>query len=194
MNPKISSAFIFTIVLATFITGALVNPYLNNFRLSFGLPIALLMFWGLWALLPAIDPIAKGFPGFRYIYDLIWIMLSAVLACGYALRLGDALGWKIDIARAMMPPIAVLIFTAGALLPRIHRNWFFGIRTPWTLSSDEDWKRTHQFGKPLFMTAGILIFLGAFLPRVWGSAILIAAILGAALASVAYSYFVFHRK
>ncbi len=194
MNPKVSSAFLFTIVLATFITGALVNPFVNDPRLSFGVPVLLLLLWGLWALLPAIDPIAKGFPGFRYIYDLIWIMISAVVAYGYALKLGDVLSWNVDIVRAMMPPIAVLIFTVGALLPRIGRNWFFGIRTPWTLSSDEDWKKTHEFSRPVFMTAGALILLGTFLPRVWGAGLLIASILGAAFISVVYSYVVFRRK
>ncbi len=194
MNPKVSGVLIFVIVLATFITGAIAYPYIGSPAPVFGIPIALLMLWGLWALLPAVDPIAKGFPGFRYIYDFIWILLSAVLAYAYALTLGKSLGGQVNVLHAVMPAIAALFFIIGMLLPRIRRNWFFGIRTPWTLSSDEDWMKTHRFGRPVFMIAGVLILIGVFMPRAWSKGFLIGPILAGAIACVIYSYLVFRRK
>ncbi len=184
----------FLIVLATFITGTVAYPRVGTVALAFGLPTMLLALWGLWALLPAIDPIAKGFPGFRYIYDFFWILLVGVLAYAYALRLGYALGWQVNVLHSVTPAVAVLLFVTGVLLPRIRRNWFFGIRTPWTLSSDEDWAKTHQFARPLFMAAGVLAFVGAFTPRVLSIGLIIGPFLLAAIMSVVYSYLVFHRR
>ncbi|MDE1970265.1 MAG: SdpI family protein [Patescibacteria group bacterium] len=195
MNTKVSGVLICVIVLAVFITGALVYPSLGDFRLAFGLPITLLMLWGLWALLPAIDPIAKGFPGFRYVYDLFWILLSSFLAYSYALKLSKALGvLQIDVLRATLPALAALFFVISMLLPMLRRNWFFGIRTPWTLSSDEDWMKTHQFARPLFGIASLLIFIGTFMPRIWGIGLLVGPIFLAIMASAIYSYIIFPRK
>lgn len=193
MNPKVSGVLIFIIVLATFLTGAIAYPHVGK-RMAFSIPVALLILWGLWALLPNIDPVAKGFPGFRYIYDFFWILLSAVLAYIYALTLGRALGWQINLLHSVVPAVAVLIFIVGALLPKIRRNWFFGVRTPWTLSSDEDWAKTHRFSRPVFMIAGVIIYVGTFTPRAWSIGLLVAAILLSALTSVVYSYFAFHHK
>ncbi|MBU6323337.1 SdpI family protein [Patescibacteria group bacterium] len=193
MNPKISGILIFIIVLATFLTGAVAYPHVESVRLAFGLPAILLALFGLWALLPRIDPVAKGFPGFRYVYDLIWILLTALLAYGYALKLGQTLGWQVDVLHATIPGIAVLIFVAGALLTRIRRNWFFGVRTPWTLSSDEDWAKTHRFARPLFMIASVFILIGTFTPQFWSAVLLIGSILVAVVSSVVYSYLVFRR-
>ncbi len=193
MNPKISGVFICTIVVATFITGAVAYPLVHSVRLAFGLPITLVILWGLWALLPAIDPIAKGFPGFRYVYDFFWILLSAVLAYAYALSLGAALGWPVNIFHAVLPAVAMLVFVAAILLPQIHRNWFFGIRTPWTLSSDDVWMKTHQFGRPLFIIVAVLIYISTFVSRTWSIGIVSGSILLATIGIVAYSYFIFRR-
>ncbi|MGH7175501.1 MAG: SdpI family protein [Minisyncoccia bacterium] len=194
MNPKTSGVLLGTIVLATFITAALVYPDVGNARLAFGPPVVLLVLFGLWALLPTIDPLNKGFVGFRYIYDFFWILLLATLAYAYALKLGEVLGWQVDIFHTMVPVIAVLIFIVGAMLPWVKRNWFFGIRTPWSLSSDAVWKETHRLGSKLFMLAGVLIFIGTFTSRAWSIGLIVVPILGGALVSIVYSYFVYSRQ
>jgi uncharacterized membrane protein len=194
MNPKVSGAFIFIIALATFVTGALAYPRVDSFAIAFGVPMVLFVLWGLWALLPVIDPIAKGFHGFRYIYDFIWILIVATLAYSYALKLGSALGLGVDVIHAVVPVVAMLFFSVGALLPYIRRNWFFGIRTPWTLSSDEDWAKTHRLGRPLFMVASVFMFIGAFTSRDWSVGLLVVPILLATVTSVVYSYLVFRRR
>ena len=193
MHPKLSGIFIFIIVLATFITGAITYPQVSDARLAFGLPVVMLALGGLWALLPAIDPVAKGFVGFRYVYDFFWILLIAVLAYSYALKLEQGLGFPVDPLHAVIPAVGLLVFIAGALLPMIKRNWFFGIRTPWTLLSDEDWNRTHRFGRPVFMIAGVLIMIGNFTPRAWSIGLIVAPIIVGAIACVVYSYVVYKK-
>lgn len=212
MNPKISGILIGVIVLATFVTGALVYPHLPMSLVShwgahgeanghmprllgtFLLPIIMLILWGIWALLPAIDPIAKGFPGFRHIYDFFWILLTAFLAYMYAFTLFANLGQPINMLAVLAPGLAVLFITLGTLLPRVKRNWFFGVRTPWSLSSDVVWDKTQEFGGKLLVIAGILILVGAFTNPGWSLAFVIWPIVLAAVTSVVYSYLAYKRQ
>jgi len=55
-----------------------------------------------------------------------------------------------------------LFYFCGVLIGRARRNWFIGIRTPWTLSSDVVWDKTHRRGAKLFMISGIIAVFGMF--------------------------------
>src|SRR3989344_6087341 len=176
MNTRITGSFIGSMVLATFVAGALVYPHLPliaashwdaagnvngtmpRFWAAFLLPLISLGLWGVWVLLPRIDPIAPGFKSFRYAYDFFWIMLTAFLSYVYALTLWANFDPNTDIAHLITPAIALIFVTLGALLPLIKRNWFIGIRTPWTISSDLVWDKTHRIGSWLFMLAGLVTF------------------------------------
>jgi len=199
-------------VLATFVTGIIVYPhlplvatsrwnilgYVSNtlprFWAAFLLPSVLLVLSGVWALLPRIDPIAPGFRGFRYAYDFFWILLTAFYAYLYALTLGGNFGWRVDIVHALAPALAVLIIITGVLLPRIKRNWCIGIRTPWSLLSDEIWDKTHRLGSRLFVLAGVIIFAAAFTSRAVGGWLIITPVVLTATISVLYSYTLFSRN
>lgn len=211
MNPRVSGILLGILVVATFATGIIVYPYLPaqvaghwnaagavtntlpRFWGAFTLPLIMLVLWGLWALLPRIDPISPGFKGFRYVYDFFWIIVTAFFAYAYALTLEKYFGWSGNIYPDIAPGLAVIYIVAGALMPRIKRNWFFGIRTPWTLSSDSVWDKTHRFGSRAFMLAGIVAFFGLLAPsaEVW---IIIVPVVLAALISIVYSYVLFARE
>jgi uncharacterized membrane protein len=212
MTPKFVGAMLFIITFACLITGFLVYPALPSQMIShwnaagrangmmgkfwgvFLLPIMMLVFIGLWTILPRIDPIARGFKGFRYVYDFIWFLIVSFIAYVYALTLGANLGWQFNMSTAIMPALAVLIFCVGVLLPYVKRNWFIGIRTPWTISSDMVWNKTHKLGSKLFEVAGACILIGSFTsPRIalW---LIIVPIIAAALISVVYSYVLFRRE
>ena len=211
MNPRVSGVLLGILVVATFATGVIVYPHLParvaghwnaagaatntlpRFWGAFTLPIIMLVLWGLWALLPKIDPIAPGFKGFRYVYDFFWIILTAFLAYVYALILGKYFGWNANLYPDIAPGLAAIYIVAGARMPRIKRNWFFGIRTPWTLSSDGVWDKTHRFGSRLFILAGIVAFFGLLAPSA-GVVIIITPAVLAALVSVIYSYVLYTRE
>lgn len=198
-------------VAACFIAGAIAYPLLPSAALShwnaagqadgtmpaflaaFLMPAIMLVLWGVWALLPRIDPIAPGFKGFRHVYDFFWILVSAFLAYVYALTLMENLVRGFDLIIALAPALAALFFMIGSLLPLMKRNWFVGIRTPWSLSSDAVWDRTHRVGGKLFELAGIIILFGYLYPHhaVW---LIVLPTITAALVSVTYSYFLFARE
>ena len=148
VNPRVSGILLGILVVATFATGIIVYPYLPaqvaghwnaagavtntlpRFWGAFTLPLIMLVLWGLWALLPRIDPISPGFKGFRYVYDFFWIIVTAYFAYAYALTLEKYFGWSGNIYPDIAPGLAVIYIVAGALMPRIKRNWFFAIAPP----------------------------------------------------------------
>jgi len=216
MNPRTSGIFLAVITIACYVAGALVYPHvpltlithwdaagrpngsMGKFWGLFLLPIILLILDIVWYVLPKIDPLRKDFIGFRHVYDFFWILLSAFLAYVYALTLAINIGLSFNLLQALLPAIGVFIFCLGALMPYVKRNWFFGIRTPWTLSSESNWDRTHQFGGKLFMLAGVIAILaGLAAPHLTVGAIIgisVGADILAALASIVYSYVLYHRE
>jgi uncharacterized membrane protein len=62
------------------------------------------------------------------------------------------------------PAFTVLLFAMGYLMSKAKRNFFIGIRTPWTLASEKCWDKTHKHGGLLFKIAAILPLGGIFWP------------------------------
>jgi len=77
--------------------------------------------------------------------------------------------WNIGIRispNAVLPVgIGLLFYHIGILMENAERNWFIGIRTPWTLSSDRVWRKTNRLGGKLFRSAGIAAIFGVFFPE-----------------------------
>lgn len=211
MHPRFVGTLLFVIVLACFAVGIIVYPNLpaliashwdaaghvngamNKFWGVFMPPFIMLVLVGLWALLPNIDPIAPGFKGFRYVYDFFFFLIVAFLAYVYALMLGTNLGWQFNMSAMVLSALALLIFILGALMPYLKRNWFVGIRTPWTISSDAVWNKTHKLGRILFEIAALFIFAGTLVPRMMVLWLILVPLAAAALISIIYSYILFSR-
>jgi uncharacterized membrane protein len=212
MNPRFVGTLMIILAIACFAAGIIVYPYLpativshwsasgiangtmGKFWGTFMLPIIMLVLIGLWSLLPVIDPLAPGFKGFRYIYDFIFFLAVAFLAYVYALTLGANTGLGIDVSTMLLPALAVLIFSLGALLPHTKRNWFVGIRTPWTISSDVVWKRTHRLGGALFEISGLIILAATFFPHAAEFWFILLPVMLSAVISVVYSYLLYRKE
>jgi len=66
------------------------------------------------------------------------------------------------MGQMMVPALGILFYYCGILIENAKRNWFIGIRTPWTLSNEKVWERTHKIGGKLFKIAGLIAFLWYF--------------------------------
>lgn len=73
---------------------------------------------------------------------------------------------------------------------RAEQNWFVGIRTPWTLSSEAVWRRTHDRAGPLFKFAGLLA-LGALAVPSLAVAFVVVPVVAVSLYAIVYSYVVY---
>jgi uncharacterized membrane protein len=102
-------------------------------------------------------------------------------------------GSRFNFTTAIVPAMAVLFFCVGAFLKNLKRNWFMGIRTPWTLSSDVVWDKTHQLSGKLFKAAAIISLLGLFFQSNVVIFLIIIPVILAAVISVVYSYLLYRK-
>jgi uncharacterized membrane protein len=88
--------------------------------------------------------------------------------------------------------LGLLFFYSGILYENAKRNWFIGIRTPWTLSNDIVWDKTHKIGGKLFKIAGVVAIFGIFFQKYALLFILVPVILITAY-TIIYSYFEYQK-
>ena len=169
-----------------------VDGFMSKFWGLFLMPIVTLGMYFLFIFLPKIDPLKKNIEKFRKYYDALILLIILFMFYTYILTLLWNLGYRFGMTQAISPAMAILFFFIGFIMNKLERNWFVGIRTPWTLSSDIVWKKTHELGGKLFMFAGILAFLGAFFPdyAIW---LILVPILAVTLFIIVYSYFEYRR-
>jgi len=170
-----------------------VDGYLSKFWGLFLMPIILIGVVLIYLIVPRIDPLKKNIEKFRKYFDGFIILLLLFLFYLYALTIFWNLGLKFDIGQAIIPALAILFYYCGILLEKAKRNWFIGIRTPWTLSNDMVWEKTHKIGGKLFKIAGIVAIFGIFFQRYVLFFILAPVILVAAY-TIIYSYIEYRKE
>jgi uncharacterized membrane protein len=94
---------------------------------------------------------------------------------------------------AMMPAMGLLFFYIGTLMSKLKRNWFIGIRNPWTLSSDKVWNKTHKLGGTLFKVLGIIMVLGILVASKYIVWIILVPVFTIVIWLFVYSYLEYKR-
>ena len=169
------------------------DGYMSKFWGIFLIPFLILGIPLLMWFLPKIDPLRKNIEEFRGYYKGFIAALTLFLFYVYLLALLWNLGIIFDFVRVLVPAFAVLFYFIGVLLRHAKRNWFIGIRTPWTLSSDEVWAKTHHRGSFLFRASAAVSLLGLIWPDIAIWLLLLPPLLGSTLYLLVYSYLVFRR-
>lgn len=92
----------------------------------------------------------------------------------------NALGWVKSSPTLVTAFLGIIFIILGNYLPKTHRNHTIGIRSPWTLSDDKNWHKTHRMAGKLWVLGGLLILLESFvqvaMPYVMGVIIAIMII------------------
>ena len=171
-----------------------VNGYGSRAHGAFLLPGIMLGLWLLMQFLPRIDPRRANYAKFADTYDLLVNSLVALFAVMHVALIGAALGWPVSMERVGPALIGLQFIILGNALPRARSNWWFGIRTPWTLSNDRVWARTHRVGGYLLAGAGVVLLVAAALPSAWTFALGVAAAIAAGFGSLVYSYFAWKQE
>lgn len=127
------------------------------------LPVVSLGMWGLLLAVPKLDPRSANIEKFRESYDVLIIAVIAVMCALHVGVVGSALGWPLAVAQLAPMSIGALFVVLGNLLPRFRSNFFIGIRTPWTLSSESVWAKTHRVGGYLMVLIGLLLFVSGLM-------------------------------
>jgi len=165
-----------------------VDGYLPVFWGLFLIPLISLGVFIFFLLIPKIDPLTKNIEKFREYFDWFILLIILFLLYIHSLSIYWNLGYRFNMGKMVVPALAILLFSIGIVLKKSKRNWFLGIRTPWTLSNDIVWDKTHKMGSKLFKLAAVIILLAMFSPQysIW---MILIPIIVIAIYLVIYSYF-----
>lgn len=146
----------------------------------------------LFRLLPHIEPRRAHLLQSSRAYRTVWLALMAFLAGMDVLTVRAALGLSAPMSLFVSLGLGLLLFVVGLVLRNIQSNFIFGVRTPWTLSSELSWSRTHRLAGWLFAALGLAIAATSVIPfpRAWFGVGLVASVIAVTLTVTAYSYFV----
>jgi uncharacterized membrane protein len=147
------------------------------------------------ATLPRIDPRKANYEKFGVVYDLLVTAILTFMAVIQVAMLNVAQGHAVDINTVVYVSLGALFAAMGLAMPFLKPTWFVGIRTPWTLSDDNVWARTHKTGGFLMVTAGALTIVAALTaPPHVALFVLLASSAVAALGSVLLSYLYWRQR
>lgn len=171
-----------------------VDGYMSKFWGVFMVPLLMAGLTLLFLAIPHIDPLKKNIADFRGVFNIFIVLFNVFMAFIHALTLAWNLGHTgFRMSIVMLPAMGLLFIFIGILIRKAKRNFFIGIRTPWTLSSDRVWDETHRLGSKLFIAAGVITFIGILFPD-QAFILLMVSVIAASLISVLYSYLVWRRE
>jgi len=143
----------------------------------------------LFAALPWLSPKQFETDTFRDTYGFIAFVIMAFVGYVHGLTLWSALGHRIDVLRALLAGMLLMFALMGNVMGKVRRNFWVGVRTPWTLANDRVWNDTHRLAGRLFVGAALICGPLLFLPVPVEALLIIVvlAILHAAIIPAAYS-------
>jgi uncharacterized membrane protein len=213
MNTKTTSIIVLSLIAIAVIAGAVlwnqlpdpmashwdandqVNGTMPKFWGVFMMPLITLGLFALLTFIPNLDPLKANVAQFRETFNLFIVLIAAFMLYVHTLTLLWSLGYtSFQMSSALLPALGLLFMFVGYLLRKAKRNFFIGIRTPWTLSSDTVWDKTHQLGSTLFMLSGALAVLGSLIGGVSAFLFIFIPLLGSTLFLVVYSYVLYRNE
>ena len=142
------------------------------------------MVMGLTWLLPWLSPKRFEIDSFWSTYHWAMLLIFCIMAYLFGAMLLAACGLPIDMGRVISSGICLFAALLGNLMGKLRRNFYIGIRTPWTLASERVWYATHRFAAKTFVAGGLVGLMFSIFGLYIGTVI---ALLVPALAALVYS-------
>ena len=172
-----------------------VDGYMSKSWGVFMVPLMTLGMFVLFLVIPSIDPLKANIAQFREAFNLFIVLIVAFMLYVHGLSLAWNLGYtSFKMSTSMLPAMGLLFIFIGFMLRKAKRNFFIGIRTPWTLSNDRVWDETHRLGSILFMASGVLAFIGGIFGGLTAFWFLFVPLIGSTLFLLVYSYVLYQRE
>lgn len=119
-------------------------------------PLLMVGMFGLAWLLPWLSPRNFAIDANRKVFDYCMFLLVALFGLLHAVILVGYLRPEFPLVRALILALAIFFVLLGNVLGQVPRNFFMGVRTPWTLASNLVWVKTHRLAAWLFVGIGLL--------------------------------------
>jgi len=171
-----------------------IDGYSSPLLAAFLVPVMMLVIYLVFLFIPYLDPKRDQYGSFATIYHKFKDLIIGFL---FIINLMIGLnGIGRPIAVGFWTPILVglLFISIGGLLEKVKMNWFLGIRTPWTLSSETVWAKTHKLSSRVLMFSGVLMAATAFVPAKIKIVLFVLVIALIVLALPIYSYVLYVQE
>jgi uncharacterized membrane protein len=145
--------------------------------------------------LPWLSPRNYQVETFRSTFNYVMVVMVALMGYVHLVCLAASRNPELDVSRALVGGICLLLALVGNVLSKVRRNFWMGFRTPWTLANETVWDATHRLGAKLMVAGGILgaiiVFSGIPAPIAFAAAC--AVVIGFAVAPLFYSLVLYKR-
>ncbi len=165
----------------------------KNFQAMF-FPGLILFMYILFLILPRIDPRRDRYKEFEKVYSIFKLVILSFFFILFIATTLYNLGYNMNIGKLISFLVGVMMIVLGNYMDKIKRNWFVGIKNPWTLSSESVWNKTHRFAKWVFMIFGICIITAPYLSIFYGTGLFILGIFLTVFGTMIYSYIIYKKE
>ena len=167
------------------------NPLIGFFMM----PIIQLIVLAIFASLKVLEPRTKNLETSRKAIHAVVTAVSALLLLVQVVIIDQTFGLGFIGVKAIFVGVGVMLMIMGNYFGKLKSSFFIGIRTPWTLSSETVWQKTHRVGGKLFVAAGFLLASSALaLDSELMPFVVVATALPASLVPVAYSWHLWRKE
>ncbi|MGI6120045.1 MAG: SdpI family protein [Desulfosporosinus sp.] len=170
-----------------------IDGYMGRLGGAFFIPTIMLGLLIMLLIIPKIDPKKANYRQMGKVYSIVVFAIITFMGNMYAGTIAAVHGYEMAVPRIAMTGIGLLFIILGYYMGRIKYNYTFGIRTPWTLASEEVWYKTHRTMAPLWVVGGVILLPVSFLPSSWTIPLILGVSLVLSLGSAVYSFIVYRK-
>ncbi|MFA6321856.1 MAG: SdpI family protein [Candidatus Buchananbacteria bacterium] len=160
---------------------------------AFFFPALIIGIYLFFLFLPYLDPQKNRYQEFAKVYHTFKTLIVLFMVFIYFFTGLAGLGYPAPVNIVVPIGVGILFLVLGNYLGKIKPNWFMGIRTPWTMSNEEVWNKTHRLGGKIFMLIGLFMIFGTILPATWFFISFMAVVIIGSLIPIFYSYWLFKK-
>lgn len=171
-----------------------VNGWMSRDFHSILFPALMIVMYLMFLVIPYFDPKKERYLEFAKVYRLMRDAILFMLLGVYATASFYNLNYDINVGVIVATLLGILMIILGNYFGKLKRNWFIGLRSPWALSSENVWNKTHRLGGRLFMIWGILIIIAPWLNFQAAMAILLGGIALIIISVNVYAYQLYRQE
>ncbi len=158
------------------------------------MPLATIIMVIVMLVAPTVEPRQQNIQSSRKAYNMILSAIVLLMAFLHFIILMAALGQPVNVMKGVCLGIGLMFILIGNYSGKIRSNFMLGVKTPWTLSSELSWHKTHRLAGRLFILLGAIIGLsGLTLPGMAVFIILLTGGFGLVAVIMVYSYLIWKK-
>jgi uncharacterized membrane protein len=166
------------------------DAYRSKSMLIWFIPVLSIFIYFFLLAIPLIDP-KKRIQEMKAKFQVLRLLIQGFFAAFLVLFIITSYQQDASFVHMLIPLTGLFLIIIGNYLQSVKPNYFIGIRTPWTLSDDNNWYKTNKLGGRLFILLGFLLLIGYFIGIRFLQTIFIPLIMLIVLIPIAYSFWIY---